>query len=170
MTYSFPITIHNCSSTEIFPFSEKSASSMINLWQKQNEFKIAVELRISPWIFEKIRNGLYGVLSGLGKVIHGKNLKSKISRHFSFNGGGGQSKQSVDLDWRPDQLSWRQWHSRSVFLPRWMQRQHLIGMWSHIELKKIVLGIWILYFGSEVVLLGFSEYKFRILVTVRPQK
>jgi hypothetical protein len=31
-----------------------------------------LELQISPQIFEKIRNGLNGILRGLGKLIHKK--------------------------------------------------------------------------------------------------
>jgi hypothetical protein len=38
-----------------------------------------LELRISPRIFEKIRNDPNGILRGLGKLIHEKNQKSKIS-------------------------------------------------------------------------------------------
>jgi hypothetical protein len=45
-----------------------------------------VSLRISPRIFEKIRNGHNGILySGAwGKLIHEKNQKSRISWHFPF--------------------------------------------------------------------------------------
>jgi hypothetical protein len=38
-----------------------------------------LELRISPRIFEKIRNGLNGILWGWGKLIYEKNQKQKIS-------------------------------------------------------------------------------------------
>jgi hypothetical protein len=37
-----------------------------------------------PRISEQIRNGPNGVLRGLGKLIHEKNLKSKISWHCPF--------------------------------------------------------------------------------------
>jgi hypothetical protein len=37
------------------------------------------ELRISPRIFEKIRNGPNGILWGGGELIHEKNQKQKIS-------------------------------------------------------------------------------------------
>jgi hypothetical protein len=40
---------------------------------------VHLELRISPRIFEKNRNDPNGILWGLGKVIHEKNQKSKIS-------------------------------------------------------------------------------------------
>jgi hypothetical protein len=40
---------------------------------------VNLELRISPRIFEKIRNGPNGILRGLGKVIHEKNQKQNIS-------------------------------------------------------------------------------------------
>jgi len=48
---------------------------------------VLVELRISPRIFEKIRNEPKGILRGLawGKLIHEKNQKSKISWHCPFN-------------------------------------------------------------------------------------
>jgi hypothetical protein len=36
-------------------------------------------LRISLRIFEKIRNGLNGIIRGLGKLIHEKNQKQKLS-------------------------------------------------------------------------------------------
>jgi hypothetical protein len=39
---------------------------------------VRLELRISPRIFEKIRNGPNVLLRGLGKLIHGENQKSKI--------------------------------------------------------------------------------------------
>jgi hypothetical protein len=39
----------------------------------------ALDLRISPRIFEKIRNDPNVIIRGLGKVIHEKNLKQKIS-------------------------------------------------------------------------------------------
>ena len=38
-----------------------------------------LELRISPRIFEKIRNGPTGIVRGLGKLIQEKNQKQKIS-------------------------------------------------------------------------------------------
>jgi hypothetical protein len=38
-----------------------------------------LELRISPRIFEKIRNGHDGYSGAWGKLIHEKNQKSKIS-------------------------------------------------------------------------------------------
>ncbi len=41
------------------------------------DFFYLLELRISPRIFEKIRNGRNDILRGLG--IHEKNQKSKIS-------------------------------------------------------------------------------------------
>jgi hypothetical protein len=40
---------------------------------------VNLELRISPQIFEKIRNGPNGILRGLGELIHEKNQKQKIS-------------------------------------------------------------------------------------------
>ncbi len=40
-----------------------------------------LELRISPWIFEKIRNGLNGLIRGLGETDSWKNQKQKISWH-----------------------------------------------------------------------------------------
>jgi hypothetical protein len=40
---------------------------------------VHLELRMSPRIFEKIRNGRNGKLKGLGELIHEKNQKSKIS-------------------------------------------------------------------------------------------
>ncbi len=42
---------------------------------------VHLELRISPWIFENIRNGRPGAW---GKLIHEKNLQSKISWHCPF--------------------------------------------------------------------------------------
>jgi hypothetical protein len=38
---------------------------------------ININSRISPRIFEKIQNGLNGILWGLGALIHGKKLRSK---------------------------------------------------------------------------------------------
>jgi hypothetical protein len=38
-----------------------------------------LDLRISPRIFEKNRNGLNGILWGWGKLIHEKKQKQKIS-------------------------------------------------------------------------------------------
>jgi hypothetical protein len=47
--------------------------------------EVHLELRISLRIFEKILNGSKGILRGLGeKLIHEKNLKSKISWHCPF--------------------------------------------------------------------------------------
>ncbi len=46
---------------------------------------VHLDLQISPWIFTKIWNGLNGILRGLGKLIHEKNLNSKISWHCPFN-------------------------------------------------------------------------------------
>ncbi len=43
-----------------------------------------LELRISPRIFEKIRNGPYGIIRGLGETDSWKNQKQKISWHCSF--------------------------------------------------------------------------------------
>jgi hypothetical protein len=40
---------------------------------------VNLELRISPRIFEKIRNGFNGILQGWGKLIDEKNQKRKIS-------------------------------------------------------------------------------------------
>jgi hypothetical protein len=40
---------------------------------------VHLDLRISPRIFEKIRNDPNVIIRGLGKVIHEKNLKQKIS-------------------------------------------------------------------------------------------
>jgi hypothetical protein len=40
---------------------------------------VNLELRISPRIFEKFRNGPNGILRGLGKLIHEKNRNQKIS-------------------------------------------------------------------------------------------
>ncbi len=51
-----------------------------------------LELRISPRIFKKIRNGLNGVLWGWGKLIHEKNQKQKISWHCPFKRIQGISK------------------------------------------------------------------------------
>ncbi len=48
---------------------------------------VHLELRISPRIFEKIRNGPIDILRGLGKLIHEKKQKSKISWHCPFNVG-----------------------------------------------------------------------------------
>ncbi len=46
---------------------------------------VNLELQISPWIFEKIRNGPNGIYSGAwGKLIHEKNQKQKISWHCPF--------------------------------------------------------------------------------------
>ncbi len=38
---------------------------------------VHLELRISPPIFEKIRNGPIGILRGLGELIHEKNRSQK---------------------------------------------------------------------------------------------
>jgi hypothetical protein len=40
---------------------------------------VHLDSRISPRIFEKIRNGLNGILWSWGKLIHEKNQKQKIS-------------------------------------------------------------------------------------------
>ncbi len=40
---------------------------------------VLLELWISSWIFEKIQNGPYGLLRGLGETDSWRNLKSKIS-------------------------------------------------------------------------------------------
>jgi hypothetical protein len=40
---------------------------------------VNLELRISPRIFEKIRNGFIGILWGWGEMIDEKNQKRKIS-------------------------------------------------------------------------------------------
>jgi hypothetical protein len=40
---------------------------------------VHLDSRISPRIFEKIRNGLNGILWGGGKLIHEINQKQKIS-------------------------------------------------------------------------------------------
>ncbi len=40
---------------------------------------VHLDLRISPRIFEKIRNGPNGILGAGGKLIHKKNQKQKIS-------------------------------------------------------------------------------------------
>jgi hypothetical protein len=40
---------------------------------------VHLDLRISPRIFKKIRNDPNVIIRGLGKVIHEKNLKQKIS-------------------------------------------------------------------------------------------
>jgi hypothetical protein len=46
---------------------------------------VHLELRISPRIFEKIRNpGPNGIIRGFGELIHVENLKSKISWHCPF--------------------------------------------------------------------------------------
>jgi hypothetical protein len=45
---------------------------------------VHLELRISPQIFEKIRNGSIGILGAWGKLIHEKKQKSKISWHCPF--------------------------------------------------------------------------------------
>jgi hypothetical protein len=45
---------------------------------------VHLELRISPQIFEKIRNGPNGITRGGGKLIHVENLKLKISWHCPF--------------------------------------------------------------------------------------
>ncbi len=42
------------------------------------------DLQISLQIFEKIWNGLNGILWGWGKLIHGKKQKQKISWHCPF--------------------------------------------------------------------------------------
>jgi hypothetical protein len=39
---------------------------------------VHLDLRISPRIFEKIRNGPNGILWGEGKLIHGKNQRQKV--------------------------------------------------------------------------------------------
>ncbi len=44
-----------------------------------------IEFRISPQIFEKIRNDPNGILRGLGETDNEKNQKSKISWHCPFN-------------------------------------------------------------------------------------
>ncbi len=43
-----------------------------------------LEQQISPWIFTRIRKSPNGILGGLGKLIHEKKLKSKISWHCPF--------------------------------------------------------------------------------------
>jgi hypothetical protein len=56
-------------------------------------------LRISPRIFEKIRNDPYGILRGLGETDSWKKQKSKTSWHFPFKIGFGIPKkivQSID--------------------------------------------------------------------------
>jgi hypothetical protein len=40
---------------------------------------VHLDSRISPRIFEKIQNGLNGILWSWGKLIHEKNEKQKIS-------------------------------------------------------------------------------------------
>jgi hypothetical protein len=45
---------------------------------------VHLELWISPWIFEKIWNGPFGIPRAWGKLIHEKNLKSKILWHCPF--------------------------------------------------------------------------------------
>jgi hypothetical protein len=40
---------------------------------------VHLDLRVSPRIFEKIQNGLNGILWGGGKLIHEKNQKQKLS-------------------------------------------------------------------------------------------
>ncbi len=45
---------------------------------------VRLELQNSLLIFEQIRNGPNGTLRGLGELIHGINLKSKISWHCPF--------------------------------------------------------------------------------------
>ncbi len=46
---------------------------------------VHLEMRISPRSFEKIETALMGYSESWKKLIHGKNLKSKISWHCSFN-------------------------------------------------------------------------------------
>ncbi len=45
---------------------------------------VHLELLISPWIFKKIQNDPNWIFMGLGKLIHEKNLNSKISWHCPF--------------------------------------------------------------------------------------
>jgi hypothetical protein len=40
---------------------------------------VHLELRISPRVFEKIRNSPNGIIRDFGKLIHVENLKLKIS-------------------------------------------------------------------------------------------
>ncbi len=73
-----------------------------------------LELRISPRIFEKIRNGPNGILRGLGE----KNQKSKISWHCPFTLG----------------LSYRHWlvqrQQKIVFLSPQEQYCKRAGAWK----------------------------------------
>jgi hypothetical protein len=46
--------------------------------------EVYLELRISPWIFEKIWNGPNGANRAWGKLIHEKNQKEKILWHCPF--------------------------------------------------------------------------------------
>jgi hypothetical protein len=50
---------------------------------------VRLEQRISPRIFEKIQNGPYVILRGLGKLIHEENQKSKTLRHCPFKDSVG---------------------------------------------------------------------------------
>ncbi len=60
---------------------------------------VHLEPRISPRIFEKIRNGRNGIYSGAsGKLIHEKNQKSKISWHCPIKPESTIKKNIKPLD------------------------------------------------------------------------
>ncbi len=63
---------------------------------------VHLELRISPWMFEKIKKGPNGMLKG--KLIHEKNLKSKISWHCPFNYSMNSRLWSP---WRSENWDWK---------------------------------------------------------------
>ncbi len=58
---------------------------------------VHLELRISPRIFEKIRNGSVGILRVLGETDSWKKQKSKISWHCPFNLLPSSSLRYVEL-------------------------------------------------------------------------
>ncbi len=60
---------------------------------------VHLELRISPRIFEKIRNDPNGILRGLGETDTWKNRKSKISWHCSFKSLLEEKQHSLKSRW-----------------------------------------------------------------------
>jgi hypothetical protein len=75
--------------------TQRCPSKIINIFQFEDFCHLSpvsatpvvhLELRISPRIFEKIRNGPIGILRGLGETDSSKKQKSKISWHCPFKG------------------------------------------------------------------------------------
>ncbi len=74
--------------------TQRCPNKIIKIFQLEDFFHLSpvsltpvvyLEPRIFPRNFEKIRNGRSGILRCLGKLIHEKNQKSKISWHCPFH-------------------------------------------------------------------------------------